>query len=562
MDKSLELSKFCEIKLDEDFHFPTVFCPNHEKTPLTHISLENFALQCQKCLMGLSPSLKPPKIFKEVFQTFTDNLSNFQKKIYGCFKDLKGLREAQLTLFHNHRQKFNQIFDQYEQDSVHYFQKIKENIYSELDFDAILTAINGINSKKQLNFADFQEKVSFLFERIGLGPSSMEKNENNPTSELENTINILIEGSKNFTNELNIFLADSFETLKKSYNIFSSSSIEKIVKRTKNMRKFSIEQPVFYINDPEKTLEINGLTPFAKDIALIGDCKGDFLFSTCSNDEKIRLWRLKGKASECESLLVLSGHTDWVNRMLYHEERKILITSSRDHTIRIWDSETWKCVSVLIGHQDSVYGLSCFNDSPILASGSYDKTVKLWDIDTFSCKSSCAIENSIYEIRSYYIEEIGPNLVVGDSQGCLHFFMVVEGISLKKRQKVKGHEGCILRLVYIAKEKLIASSANKDKNIKLWNSLTMNIMYQLALHDERGVSGLFYDDGSQILFSAGKDNIIKMIRMGDMEVVREFKDSFIQFGGIAWIDKRKTLLTCGGKKIGQAVQMTINARFF
>lgn len=197
-----------------------------------------------------------------------------------------------------------------------------------------------------------------------------------------------------------------------------------------------------------------------------------------------------------------------------------------------------------------------------MASGSYDKTVKLWDIETFSCKSTCNLENSIYEIRSYDIPEVGPSLVAGDSQGSLHFFFVVEGITLKKRSIVKGHEGCILRLLYIRSEKLIASSANKDKYIKLWNSLTMAMTCQFAVHDERGVSGLSYDINNELLFTAGKDNIIKIIDIRDMEVISDFKDSFIQFGGIAWINERAVLLTCGGKKINSAVQMTINFRFF
>lgn len=85
---------------------------------------------------------------------------------------------------------------------------------------------------------------------------------------------------------------------------------------------------------------------------------------------------------------------------------------------------------------------------------------------------------------------------------------------------------------------------------------------QFAVHDERGVSGLSYDINNELLFTAGKDNIIKIIDIRDMEVISDFKDSFIQFGGIAWINERAVLLTCGGKKINSAVQMTINFRFF
>ena len=558
MDKAnqpKELSKFLEIKFNEKAVLPVVMCSIHPQSPLLYVSPITCSLKCDKCLSEVSPMLKKPPLFAEVFENITETLKNFQKKLYDCFKELKYFQEGQITLFNNYKQKFIQIFDQYEKDSSQYFNKIKENLYLDIDFNTILASFSDLTSNKPLKSSDIQEKLSLIVDKTGL-------NLQKPLAfGLEDRITILLEQSRILNDELNIFLADSLETLKKSYNLFSSSSLEKIIKQTRYMKRNSFEEkPYFLLKDPQKTLEINGFTPFAKDIALIGEGKNGYLFSTCSNDEKIRIWKLKDL--ECENLLILSGHTDWINRMLFHEERSLLITSSRDHTVRIWDANDWKCIASLVGHNDSVYGLSCFNDSPILASGSYDKTVKLWDLESFSCKSSYNLENSVYEIRSYSIEEIGQSLVVGDSQGCLHFFLVIDGITLKKRQKVKGHEGCVLRLVYIHKDKLIASSANKDKIIKLWNSLTMTITHQLALHDERGVSGLFYDPISEILFTAGKDNSIKIIRIGDMEVVRDFKDSFIQFGGIAWINMKNVLLTCGGKKINQGVQMTINIRYF
>jgi len=177
-------------------------------------------------------------------------------------------------------------------------------------------------------------------------------------------------------------------------------------------------------------------------------------------------------------------------------------------------------------------------------------------------KTSFLLENSIYEIRAYSIEEVGIFLVAGDSLGTLNFFHVENGIELKKRAKIKAHEGCILRLCYMEKEKNLVSSANKDKFIKIWNALTLSLIHQLSLHDERGVSGLFYEEKDEVLFTAGKDNVIKMVRLRDLEVLGEWKDSFIQFGGIAWEQERRMLLTCGGKKIGSGVQMTINIRFF
>ena len=69
-------------------------------------------------------------------------------------------------------------------------------------------------------------------------------------------------------------------------------------------------------------VEINSNFPFAKDIALIGQIEKNFLFATCSNDEKIRLWNLGLDACEFENYL--NGHTDWVNRIIYSSELNVI----------------------------------------------------------------------------------------------------------------------------------------------------------------------------------------------------------------------------------------------
>lgn len=239
-----------------------------------------------------------------------------------------------------------------------------------------------------------------------------------------------------------------------------------------------------------------------------------------------------------------------------------MLSSSRDKTIRLWDIETLKCLEIYLGHTDSVFGLTFFNDLPLFASGSYDKTIKLWGLNCPNCKYTLELENSIYEIRSYNINEVGPCLVAGDSQGNLYFIFLIDGICLKKRNKIKAHEGCILRICYIKSGGLIATSANKDKMLKLWNSSTMNIVHHLNIHDEGGISGLFYDEVNDILISSGKDNSIKIIKCDKFDILNEYKDSFTQFGGVVWIPKKNVLISCGGKKINSNVKMTINIRYF
>jgi WD40 repeat protein len=62
---------------------------------------------------------------------------------------------------------------------------------------------------------------------------------------------------------------------------------------------------------------------------------------------------------------------------------KTLISGSyySDHSIRTWNTKTWKHVAVLEGHTDEVYSIVISPNGCILASASRDKTARLWNIE-------------------------------------------------------------------------------------------------------------------------------------------------------------------------------------
>lgn len=50
----------------------------------------------------------------------------------------------------------------------------------------------------------------------------------------------------------------------------------------------------------------------------------------------------------------------------------IVATGSMDHTARLWDMETGKCLEELVGHQGEVISLHFQSDSHKLLTGSFD----------------------------------------------------------------------------------------------------------------------------------------------------------------------------------------------
>jgi F-box and WD-40 domain protein 1/11 len=87
----------------------------------------------------------------------------------------------------------------------------------------------------------------------------------------------------------------------------------------------------------------------------------------------------------------LLGHMDSVYCVQF-DDRKI-ISGSRDHTIKIWDAQSYQCARTLTGHQGSVLCLQ-YNQE-YLVSGSSDSTVMVWCMRTLQRLMRIRVKNKI-----------------------------------------------------------------------------------------------------------------------------------------------------------------------
>ena len=52
-----------------------------------------------------------------------------------------------------------------------------------------------------------------------------------------------------------------------------------------------------------------------------------------------------------EQECTLTGHSDWVRSVAYSPDGKHIVSGSEDGTVKVWDSQTGKEVSVLFCHR-------------------------------------------------------------------------------------------------------------------------------------------------------------------------------------------------------------------
>jgi WD40 repeat protein len=109
-------------------------------------------------------------------------------------------------------------------------------------------------------------------------------------------------------------------------------------------------------------------------VAIKGDGK---VGVSVGDDNQIRFWNTSADGKQIRNS---GGHGKGIFRVVYHPKQPLLVTSSADNTVRLWNADSGKAVRTLSGHTDWVYALALSADGSLVASGSWNGEVRVWKI--------------------------------------------------------------------------------------------------------------------------------------------------------------------------------------
>ncbi|MHB9860413.1 WD40 repeat domain-containing protein [Streptomyces sp. YIM S03343] len=104
-----------------------------------------------------------------------------------------------------------------------------------------------------------------------------------------------------------------------------------------------------------------------------------------SADTTVRLWNVSDPRHAVRAGAPLTGHLGPVNALAYSPDGTTLAGGSDDGTVRLWDVAgpgAPRRLTTLAGHTEAVVSLTFSRDGRTLASGGDDDTVRLWDVTT------------------------------------------------------------------------------------------------------------------------------------------------------------------------------------
>src|SRR6476661_745283 len=109
-------------------------------------------------------------------------------------------------------------------------------------------------------------------------------------------------------------------------------------------------------------------------VGVKADSKAGF---SAGSDKQLRTWNATGEGKQIK---VLGTHADEILKLVQHPKEPVMVTTSADKTVKVWNPETGANTKTLTGLTDHVFAAAISPDAKEVAAGGYDGEVRVWTI--------------------------------------------------------------------------------------------------------------------------------------------------------------------------------------
>eukprot|EP01107_Rhizomastix_libera_P000616 TRINITY_DN111_c0_g1_i1.p1 TRINITY_DN111_c0_g1~~TRINITY_DN111_c0_g1_i1.p1 ORF type:complete len:913 (-),score=245.43 TRINITY_DN111_c0_g1_i1:52-2769(-) len=174
---------------------------------------------------------------------------------------------------------------------------------------------------------------------------------------------------------------------------------------------------VFNYNNMSKVKTVEAHNDFVRCIAVH---PSQSLVLTSSDDMSIKLWDWD---KNWTNLMLFDGHTHYVMQIAFNpKDPNTFATASLDRTVKVWGLNSPNAYFTLEGHEK---GVNCVDyladgDKPYLISGSDDRTAKVWDYQNKTCVAT--LTGHEHNVSSVSFHPELPLIMTGSEDGSIRLF--------------------------------------------------------------------------------------------------------------------------------------------
>ncbi|XP_013408024.1 notchless protein homolog 1 [Lingula anatina] len=312
---------------------------------------------------------------------------------------------------------------------------------------------------------------------------------------------------------------------------------------------------------------------------------GKKLASGCKNSQ-VCIWDPSSGKQLGKTLI---GHRQWITWLTWKPlhldpESRFLASSSKDATIRIWDTVLCQCKLVLSSHLQSVTCIK-WGGTDLIYSGSQDRTIKVWRgedgvlcrtlqghghwvnnlalstdyvIRTGSFDPSTAtvvprdIDDIVEELKKKALDRYNsatnaiPERLVSASDDFTMFLWQPE-TEKKPLTRMTGHQQPINEVLFSPDARLIAS-ASFDKSVKLWDGKNGKYIASLRGHVQR-VYQIAWSADSRLLCSGSADSTLKVWDVKNKKLLHDLPGHSDEVYAVDWSPDGQKVASGGKDKV-------------
>jgi WD40 repeat protein/tRNA A-37 threonylcarbamoyl transferase component Bud32 len=239
-----------------------------------------------------------------------------------------------------------------------------------------------------------------------------------------------------------------------------------------------------------------------------------------------------------KSTNTLSGHADQIHSVAISPNGKIIVSGSRDSTIKVWELATGNLIRTLSAH-GVVMQIAISPDGKFIISASADNTIKVWSLTTGKL-----INNLIGHSGTIGSVAVSPNsqiIVSGSDDETMKIWSLTTGKLIHNLPN-----GNLVHSVAISPDGKKIVTGGFDET-KIWQLSTGEILHSIL--EKRIHSVAITPDGQFFVTGGGENNNIKLWSLSSGELIRTLDSELIYTFSVAVSPDSRTVVGGGSNTI-------------
>jgi WD40 repeat protein/serine/threonine protein kinase len=179
--------------------------------------------------------------------------------------------------------------------------------------------------------------------------------------------------------------------------------------------------------------------------------------------------RLDHEPDAKSNYLRLAGHDGPVRSVSFSPKGQLVLSSSEDNTVRIWDAAAGKAMTALRGHGRAVRACTFSPDGQWVVSGGDDERVRVWNVQGY--QETRVLHATVFAghedaVLSARYSRDGQHIVTASRDRTASLWDAASGKPIRRFEE--GHEFLVSGAVFFPDKNHLATGAG-DNSVRIWD---------------------------------------------------------------------------------------------